>query len=358
MTQLLPFVIFGVGLDDTFVIMGAYARTDPKLDPLERIYETMEEVGTSITLTTLTSTLAFGLGCLASVPAVYWLCLYAVPTILFVYLYQITFFVAAIIMDEKRIAENRRDLFRRCGKRKESESDADTEPTPSIIERFIDWYAEFLLQPAVKVVVLVAFTALLGLCAWSATQLTQAFDVADVMPDGSYASDFLNNRQDYTQSSGVAPYAYFRYVNQSLPEVQDEMKAYIDDLVTIEAIPNKPDFFWVVDFQEYVQNNTATIGQLSFNEQLDAFFAEEEFNLLYGPHIIRDFSGDILTSRVRVFMDKVEVGEVNQEIDALQDQDRVTKSQPINQDRSDYAFMTYDDLYQIWGESSLLYQGV
>ena len=62
MTQILPFVIFGIGLDDAFVLMGAYSRTNPATEVTERIHETIEEVGTSVTLTTLTSTLAFGLG--------------------------------------------------------------------------------------------------------------------------------------------------------------------------------------------------------------------------------------------------------------------------------------------------------
>ena len=162
-----------------FVVMGAYLRTDSKLDPLERIHLTFEEIGISITLTTLTSTLAFGLGCLASVPAVYWLCLYAFPTILFVYLYQITFFVAAIDMDEKRIMENRRDACMCCAKKVERSEETATEAAPSIIERFIDWYASFLLRPFVKIGVLVPFSALLGLCAWSTTKLKQDFDVQD-----------------------------------------------------------------------------------------------------------------------------------------------------------------------------------
>ena len=110
MTQILPFVIFGIGLDDTFVMMGAYTRTDAATAVEARIYETMQEVGTSITLTTLTSMLAFGLGCLSSVPAVYWLCLYAIPTIAFVYIYQLTFFVGAMVLDERRIAQHRRDF--------------------------------------------------------------------------------------------------------------------------------------------------------------------------------------------------------------------------------------------------------
>ena len=63
----LAFVIFGVGLDDTFIITGEYSRTDAVKDPVKRVEETMEVVGLSIFVTTLTTTMAFGLGSLSAV---------------------------------------------------------------------------------------------------------------------------------------------------------------------------------------------------------------------------------------------------------------------------------------------------
>ena len=56
------FAVFGVGLDDTFIITGSYLRTDASLDTLERVRITMEEVACSITTTTVTTVVAFILG--------------------------------------------------------------------------------------------------------------------------------------------------------------------------------------------------------------------------------------------------------------------------------------------------------
>ena len=114
MTQILPFVMFGIGLDDSFIIAGAYDRTDSRKDCVDRIHETFEDVGVSITLTSITSATAFALGCISSIPAVYWLCLYAFPTILIDFIYQVTFFVALIAIDERRVRENRRDCCFWC----------------------------------------------------------------------------------------------------------------------------------------------------------------------------------------------------------------------------------------------------
>jgi len=92
MTQIVPFIMFGIGLDDAFIIWGAYQRMDRSIPVLDRVHDTMEEVGVSIFVTTFTSVVAFALGSLSKVPAVYWLCSYAAPTIFIDFLYQTTFF--------------------------------------------------------------------------------------------------------------------------------------------------------------------------------------------------------------------------------------------------------------------------
>jgi predicted RND superfamily exporter protein len=157
MTQILPFVIFGVGLDDAFIISGSYDRTDTKKEPEDRIHDTIEDIGISITLTTITSALAFGLGALSTIPTVYWLCYYAFTTILFVYIYQLTFFVACIILDERRVQQNRHDCCTWITVEADDEEgreipeEAIAPSDESIVERFMGWYAEHLLRPWVKV---------------------------------------------------------------------------------------------------------------------------------------------------------------------------------------------------------------
>ncbi|CAB9518966.1 Protein patched homolog 1 [Seminavis robusta] len=134
--QILPFVIFGIGLDDTFIITGAYFRTDPN-EPIEdRIRITMQEVGPSITLTTVTTIFAFTLGRLtSSLPGVHWLCVYAVTVIIFIFFYQITYFVAFLVLDERRLQANRRDCcFWQIEDREGDEADTDDDEPEAALE--------------------------------------------------------------------------------------------------------------------------------------------------------------------------------------------------------------------------------
>jgi Niemann-Pick C1 protein len=351
MTQILPFIIFGIGLDDAFIISGSYDRTDPAKSAVERIHDTVEDVGASITLTTVSSTLAFGLGATSDVPAVFWLCYYAFPTIILVFLYQITFFVACIVLDEKRVQDNRRD----CCVCLVVDASDESEPqalsngrgaTPSVIDYYMGLYAKQILRPVVQIPVVICFCALLGVCAYSATLLTQEFKFTDVLPDGSYVADFQTAFDENTVRSAVAPYAYFRFVDQSDGDIQRQMEAYVDELVTIEAIEEGPEFFWLRDFKEFV--NVSGSQNLEFNSQIAAFLSNPVYGDLYNDHVVRDDAGTIVTSRVRLLMDNVDVENVNEQVDALEDQSSVSGGQNINQGRGEWAFFTYDGIYNIW----------
>lgn len=170
--------IFGIGLDDLFILTGSFKRTDHHKSTGERVHDMVEDVGLSVTLTTCTSTAAFGLGCLSSIPAIFWLCLYAFPTIVIVYLYQMTFVVAIIVIDEKRIKDGRRDC---CFWRKADPDAAEAPPSfrhrrSDKQSRFMNWYAKRLMHPVAKSVVIVAFAGLLAACIHSVTSLEQYFE--------------------------------------------------------------------------------------------------------------------------------------------------------------------------------------
>jgi Niemann-Pick C1 protein len=92
LSEMLPFIILGVGLDDTFIISGVYfqklleeshnkpVNSDEIVEDeneiiTDRIEAVMEEVGLSIFLTTFTTTFAFVLGCMSTVPGIQWVCI-------------------------------------------------------------------------------------------------------------------------------------------------------------------------------------------------------------------------------------------------------------------------------------------
>jgi len=344
MTPILPFIIFGIGLDDAFILSGAYNRSNKSKDVVDRIEETIEEVGMSIFLTTVTSIAAFSLGCISSIPAVYWLCQYAIPTLFLDFFFQITFFIALIVIDERRIIDKRRDCLV-CMRVKTSHNENDTEAEDSL-GKFMRRYANFLMKTWVKVLVLVVFLLMFALMVISASKLEQEFDFKDILPSGSYAADFWTAHNEYMGISGVRPQIFFRGVDQSDESIQKQMQEYVDDIVNMTYVTNKPTYFWLRDFKEFVASNG--IESLTFADQLDKFLENSTYSQLYKNDIVRAEDGSIITSRTQIYMDQV-TQEVTNQIDAFESQKAVSASQPLNQKVEDWAFFTFESLYYIWG---------
>ncbi|VDK42943.1 unnamed protein product [Cylicostephanus goldi] len=102
-TLVMPFLIIGVGSDDVFIIIHAMRKTDKRRPLEDQIAETMEEAGPSITVTSITNILSFGIGILTPTPAISLFCLYTCVGVAIDFVYQLTFFVAALVYEEMRI---------------------------------------------------------------------------------------------------------------------------------------------------------------------------------------------------------------------------------------------------------------
>ncbi|CAI4225069.1 unnamed protein product [Auanema sp. JU1783] len=105
-TLVMPFLIIGVGSDDVFIIIHAMRKTDKRKGLEHQIAETMEEAGPSITVTSVTNILSFGIGVLTTTPAISIFCLYTAVGVTVDFIYQLTFFVAALVYEEKRLMKN------------------------------------------------------------------------------------------------------------------------------------------------------------------------------------------------------------------------------------------------------------
>jgi len=315
MTQIFPYVMVGVGLDDTFIITGAFGRTDKNKPIEERMQQVMLEVGVSITVSTLTTTVAFFLGCIATLPGIYWFCLYAAPTVLIDFVYQVTFFIAILAMDERRKKANRYDCCICFKSKRIDENSSDATGSPSAnnggsnetrFHRIARSYADNLLHPVTRVIVLIGFTILLALGALGASRQLQEFDLRDLLPDDSFVTSFYSATDNYGRAESRTLFicgAYFRDVDVSDTHVQDAMFEYVDDLVTIPYITFPPTFFWLRDFRRFSED--PSLANMTFYEQLDVFLSTAPYEDLYGDQVIRDSDGIVTASRTFINYDQV-----------------------------------------------------
>jgi len=149
------FVIFGVGIDDAFILIDAYLRVEDKRDgrlstlrrasgfsqnstalkqqwewdedeaegkntssPRDielfirhRMMEAMEEIGDAVSLTTCTDVVCFMLGASIDVPAIRGFCITGTFAVLMIFTLQWTFFAPMLVLDERRRLSGRWDIF-------------------------------------------------------------------------------------------------------------------------------------------------------------------------------------------------------------------------------------------------------
>ena len=114
--SVLPFVILGLGVDDSFVIVNALTRLtemNRSRCACERPWHMQRP---SITVTSLTDFVAFAISTSSALPALSSFCMYAAMAILFLFMMQITFFSAAVCLDEERQQARHTDCCPCCTK--------------------------------------------------------------------------------------------------------------------------------------------------------------------------------------------------------------------------------------------------
>lgn len=371
LAQIFPYVMVGIGLDDTFILTGAFARTDPKKDIQDRVEEIMHEVGISISASTLTTFCAFMLGSLSSLPGIRWFAFYSAPSVLFDFVYQVTFFIALLAIDDLRQKANRRDCCPCCTAKPMEDTAEDTadedeipetldgeDKTPTIesvpscmMSKIVDAYPRVLLRPITKIIVLITFSLLLVLGCVGASKQSQKFDFRSLTPPDSFVRDFYDSLNMFFGGSfsKTGSACYFRDIDVSVEANQLEMFKFVDDMTDMEYISNPPTSFWLRDFLHY-RNQTKGTPNLAFFEDLDAFLNTEPYSSLYKNDVHRNDEKQVTASRVRFVYDNVNGFDIEQQIEVLAEQSRVAKKQPLN-GGTDAGFgpvFSFDEIYYAW----------
>ncbi|KAJ3502862.1 hypothetical protein NLJ89_g8696 [Agrocybe chaxingu] len=175
----------------------------------ERIARTLAKMGPSILLSTITETVAFGLGALVPMPAVRNFALYAAGSVFLNATLQVTVFISALLLDLKRFEASRIDCFP-CIRLPSRIALHDVPVTTSglgCLGRFIRrYYAPFLLKPIVKGLALLSFGGIFVISIISMQHIELGLDQRLALPSDSYLVNYFDSLDVYLD---VGPPVYF-----------------------------------------------------------------------------------------------------------------------------------------------------
>ncbi|XP_023235023.1 patched domain-containing protein 3-like [Centruroides sculpturatus] len=104
--MIVPFIVVGIGLDDSFVLLAAWRKTNPKDSVEKRMSETYSEATISITITSLTNVACSLIALTTPFRNLHIVGIYMALSIFIDYIYQVTFFGGLLALDGYREAKN------------------------------------------------------------------------------------------------------------------------------------------------------------------------------------------------------------------------------------------------------------
>eukprot|EP00826_Nyctotherus_ovalis_P043644 TRINITY_DN4619_c0_g1_i4.p1 TRINITY_DN4619_c0_g1~~TRINITY_DN4619_c0_g1_i4.p1 ORF type:complete len:560 (+),score=182.12 TRINITY_DN4619_c0_g1_i4:107-1786(+) len=313
-TEVVPFLILAIGVDNMFIITRAERTVNKDItDMVERIAKGLSNVGPSIFTAATCEFLAFLVGVMTDIPALQSFCMVATIAVFFDFLFQVTTFIAVLAIDNERVRSLRYDVVC-CIKANEYKP-----PRKELMRRFFEKFlTPFVLNKGVHIctAVLVVLLIVFGILASMFLSLGLA-QKASVSTDSDIHKYFLT--QEKLVDAGPPAYLVFRDLNYTDPHTKGNITELLDILSAQSDSIQKPISSWFKGFKMFTMESgdwvevcgTKGINAFPFNEQLRKFVKigiRSECCLRYGlcgeqfvKDIVFDEDGEVETTRFRFF---------------------------------------------------------
>ncbi|XP_063234405.1 patched domain-containing protein 3-like isoform X2 [Bacillus rossius redtenbacheri] len=321
---ILPFLLLGVGIDNTFVMVQCLDSVDKEQhvnDVPERIGRTLQKCGVSITVTSLTDILAFSVGMTSGMPFLRSFCLFAATGVLFLYVFGLLFFLSCLTLDEYRIQERRDGC---CFQVK-----PDTQPQVCQAQRqarsfVFSRVAPMLTTLPCKIVICLIALALFSINLWNVFQVEQNFDPMLYLSPSSYPLKYSGKLNQYFPEFGQRAGVYLGEINY-FKEKENLDKLYMllknDPYINSDTVD-----FWYAAYQEWFKGKFPNTV-IEDEEEMKSYLSEFLLFTKQGQPYIKDLRFDkVPFGNYRIMASKINI----QHVQMNTTQDKVKAMESIN----------------------------
>ncbi|CAG0922467.1 unnamed protein product, partial [Notodromas monacha] len=272
MNMAAPFLMLGIGMDDTFVVLSAWRRTSIKDSVPERLSQAYADAAVSITITSLTDMLSYFIGAVSPFRAVQAFCIYSGASVALTYIFHITFFGGCLAFAGRLEAANKHaityrkvlpvsesgnksrmyQIFCSGGISEKNPDDPVDNKDHVVMTWFRDSFAPLLTKTAVKIAVVLVFIGYIGVGIYGITQIDEGLQRKHMVQETSYAYEFYETEDKYFRDY---PYQVQMVITEPLdysdPLVQKEVLSWIENAQKTQFISEDLSIFWLRDFLRY-----------------------------------------------------------------------------------------------------------
>lgn len=302
MVGVVPFLVISIGIDDMFIIIDELDRQPRQYSLVRTVKEVMSRTGATVTMTTMTDLVAFAVSTSTHFPAIRYFCIYAALAVTFAYVMMITFFVAVMTFDVKRIKSGRRDCLPVClaPQPKQGEAPWD-EPHPQTSNRIMKSWAKFLMFPVSKFFVLVLSLVVLAMGIYGTTKVTERFDRRMLAKDDSGLMKFLTVQDKYFEQVIPVSIVLTNNVNYEDSTIQDEIRR-LSDIVKNNRHYRTQCLSWMDVLTEFSTKQNINITGPHFMAALRTFLEIPQFSGFKQDVKLSRDGTHVIASRILAFM--------------------------------------------------------
>ncbi|KAK0078399.1 hypothetical protein PV325_002536 [Microctonus aethiopoides] len=349
-----PFLMIGIGIDDTFVMLAAWRRTSI-LDPVpQRMASTLSEAAVSITITSVTDMISFFIGIISPFPSIQIFCIYSGFAVVFTFLFHLTFFSGCVAISGYCEQGNRHSIichkvlplsksthrswfyrvFCTGGVDPDDANNPIDNPEHGCMTWFRDYLATALNYRSVKALVIILFGFYLAGALYGLTGLKEGLERRKLSKEDSYSIVFYDREDIYFREF---PYRIQVIVsgnyNYSDPLIQEQMENLTSTLESTSYI-SSPIYTesWLRSFLSYVNDNQDYLN-ISISTEANFISALKELWLSSTSTFALDVKFNESNDHIiasRFLIQAVNVSGTTQETNMLRELRRICSESPLN----------------------------